>query len=121
MNVGVCGKMVVAVLAVACSIGAHHAAARTLSDGLPWSRMTEEDRKIAMGTINRALDEGSAGTTYRWDNPATKATGSITPRKTFTRDGMTCRDAQIHASAGGRQNTSRWKLCKTAEGWKALE
>ena len=114
-------KTFAALLVIACAMGMHQAAARTLTDGLPWSRMTDDDRKIAMGTINRALDEGVAGTAYRWDNPATKATGSITPRKTFTRDGMTCRNAEIRASAGGKQNTSRWKMCKTPEGWKALE
>jgi surface antigen len=121
MNASVVVKAVAALFFVVCAAGAAQAAGRSFADSLPWSRMTDEDRTIAMGTINRALDEGAPGTTYRWDNPATKASGSITPKKTFTHAGMTCRDVEIHASADGRQNTSRWKMCKTAEGWKALE
>ena len=110
-----------AALVLAASAATCSAASRSFLESLPSSHMTEEDRRIAMATINSALDEGKAGSTYRWDNPATKASGSITPQQPFSQAGMTCRSAEIDASAGGQRNITRWKLCKTPEGWKILE
>ncbi len=121
MNASVVAKGIAALMFAAVTVGAAEAAGRSFADSLPWSKMTDEDRTIAMGAMTRALDEGTAGTTYRWDNPATKASGSITPKKASAQGGLTCRDAEIHVSAGGRENTSRWKMCKTPEGWKALQ
>jgi surface antigen len=107
------------VFALASMLG--HAASRSFYQGLPISHMTDEDYAIAMKVIDAALDEGAEGTTYRWENRATGASGTITPRKSFSRNGMSCRDARIEAAAGGQRNDSAWTLCKTAQGWKVLE
>ena len=87
----------------------------------PITHMTKEDRAIADGVIKSALDEGKDGQAYKWNNPKTGATGSITPGAPFERDGKTCRKAQFMNSAGGRTNESAWTLCKLPEGWKAVD
>ena len=88
---------------------------------LPSTYMTEQDRKIAIDKINRALDGGNDGQTYRWENPATGASGSVTPKSSFTRDGARCRSADFSTTAGGRKNASTWKLCKVGDGWKIVD
>lgn len=97
------------------------AADRAFYNELPLTYMTPEDRKIAVERINRALDDGNDGETYRWQNAATGASGSVTPKASFTRNGARCRNADFSTTAGGRKNASTWKLCKTPEGWKIVD
>ncbi len=87
----------------------------------PVSRMTKDDFQIANGVIRSALEEGRDGEAYAWENPATGASGSVTPRTAFVRDGKTCRRAQFAVSAGGLKNVSSWTLCKLPDGWKAVD
>ena len=100
--------------------------ARAINEGLfardaPISRMTEEDFRIAGEVIRKALDEGQQGRPYEWKNPATGASGSITPGASFERGGIPCRAARFTIAAGGKSNASAWNLCKTSEGWKVTE
>ena len=88
---------------------------------LPASHMTDEDRRIATTAIRTALDDGADGTSYRWENRQTGASGAVLPKKSFTRDGMRCRQADFSVSAGGRDNKSTWNVCRTADGWKILD
>ena len=97
------------------------AVARAFWTELPVTYMNEQDRKIAIERINSALDDGNDGETYRWENPATGASGSVTPKKRFTRDGAHCRNADFSTTAGGRKNASTWKLCKLGDGWKIVD
>ena len=107
------------VLIVAPSIT--QGAARAFWTELPISHMNEQDKKIAIERINSALDSGKDGETYRWENPATGASGSVTPKGSFTRDGARCRSADFSTTAGGRKNASTWKLCKVGDGWKIVD
>jgi surface antigen len=87
----------------------------------PIARMTEDDLRIASAVIREALDNGKQDQAYEWKNEATSASGSITPVKTFTRAGMTCRGANFVIAAGGRISRTSWNLCKTPDGWKVAE
>jgi surface antigen len=100
--------------------------ARAINEGLfardaPITRMTEEDFRIAGEVIRKALDEGQQGRPYAWKNPATGASGSITPGASFKRGGMPCRAAHFTIAAGGKSNASAWNLCRTSDGWKVAE
>ena len=97
------------------------AVARAFWSELPVTYMNEQDRKIAIDRINSALDGGNDGETYRWENPATGASGSVTPKGSFTQDGNRCRSADFATTAGGRKNASTWKLCKIGDGWKIVD
>jgi len=87
----------------------------------PLSKMTQQDFDIAGAVMRKALDEGKDGQAYEWRNPKTSASGTVTPLASFERNGMKCRGAAFTTNAGGKASSSRWNLCKTAEGWKVLE
>ena len=86
----------------------------------PMGKMTDADFTIARAAVDDALDNAADGEKREWKNPTTKASGTILPRKTFTRDGMRCRAADFATSAGGKSGQSKWNLCKKDGEWKIL-
>jgi surface antigen len=107
------GALAVLVFAVAAFAGPY--------GKFPTTHLTSADTKIMMATMDKALDEGEAGRAYPWQNHSTGASGSITPKDSFSRKGMQCRNAEVTLSAGGQKSVSGWKFCKTPKGWKVLE
>ena len=87
----------------------------------PLGKLTKNDITIARAEIQKALDTGKDGQTFTWNNPETKATGTIKPTKTFTKDGMRCRATEFATSAGGERGASTWNLCSTKDGWKVAQ
>lgn len=87
----------------------------------PLGHMTKSDISIARAEIGKALDTGKDGQTHTWSNPETKASGTIKPTKTFTKDGMRCRATEFTTSAGGERGASTWNLCSTKDGWKVAQ
>ena len=107
--------------AVAGASSACFAQALDFYKDLPASHMNDEDRRVARSAIASALEGGQDGATYRWENLATGASGSVMPKRSFSRNGMPCRSAEFFVSAGGRQNVSTWNVCKTDQGWKVVD
>ena len=87
----------------------------------PLGKLTKSDVTIARAEFTKALDTGKDGQTHTWSNPETKASGTIKPTKTFTKDGMRCRAAEFTTSAGGEHGASTWNLCNTKDGWKVAQ
>ena len=87
----------------------------------PITRMTQEDFDIAGAVMRKALDEGEQGHAYPWSNPATSASGTVTPLASFTREGMRCRGAAFSITTRGETSRSEWNLCRTPQGWKVAE
>lgn len=87
----------------------------------PMGKLKKSDIAIARAEIGKALDAGKDGETYNWSNPETKASGTIRPTKTFTKDGMRCRATEFTTSAGGEKGASTWNLCNTKNGWKVAQ
>ncbi len=87
----------------------------------PVAKMTQEDFDVASAVMRKALDEGKDGQAYEWKNPKTSAAGTITPQAAFEKNGMKCRGAAFTTTAGGKEGSSRWNLCKTPGGWKVLD
>jgi surface antigen len=87
----------------------------------PVASMTDDDFAIAVPVVGDALERGRDGTTYRWANPASGASGSITPTAAFVRNDFACRSADFAIADGGRTRTSAWTLCNAADGWKVLD
>ena len=84
----------------------------------PLGHLKKDDVTIARSLISKTLDTGEDGQTQTWSNPKTKASGTIKPTKTFTKDSMRCRVAEFTTLAGGERGASSWTLCKTKDGWK---
>ena len=87
----------------------------------PLGHLKKSDIAIARAEIKKALDTGKDGQTFTWANPETKASGTIKPTKTFTKDGMRCRATEIATSAGGERGASTWNVCSTKDGWKIAQ
>lgn len=87
----------------------------------PMGKLKKSDVAIARTEIGKALDKGKDGETYNWSNPETKASGTIKPTNTFTKDGMRCRATEFTTSAGGERGASTWNLCSTKDGWKVAQ
>jgi len=87
----------------------------------PITRMTKDDFEIAGAVVRKALDEGQEGQAYPWKNPATSASGTVTPLASFTREGLRCRGAAFTITTRGETSRSQWNLCRTPEGWKVAE
>ena len=77
---------------------------------------------VAAGAVmRRVLEEGQDGQSYPWKNPATSASGTVTPLASFTRQGMRCRGPAFVITTRGETSRSQWNLCRTPEGWKVAE
>ena len=87
----------------------------------PLGHLKKSDVTIARAEIRKTLDTGKDGETSTWSNPETKASGTIKPTKTFTKDGMRCRATEFTTSAGGERGASTWNLCSTKDGWKVVQ
>lgn len=87
----------------------------------PLGHLSKSDIAIARTEIAKALDTGEDGQTFTWTNPETKASGTVKPTKTFTKDGMRCRATDFATSAGGERGASTWNLCSTKDGWKVAQ
>lgn len=85
----------------------------------PLSKMTTEDLTLMRATIRESLDQGVDGTSKRWENPKTGASGVVTPLKSFQRDGAPCRLVEIFNEAQGFSGRTRYDFCKQPDGtWK---
>lgn len=83
--------------------------------------LDEEDRRRALGALAIALDPQGNGATVRWDNPVSKAHGSVTPTGfAYPADDLICRafSAQFDTVAGPeaakgsacRDKDAQWSL-----------
>ncbi len=107
---------------IAVSFSSHVFAINELFLGRgPLAHLKEDDIEIARTEIMKTLDNGADGQTQAWANPKTKASGTIKPTKTFTKDGMRCRAAEFTTSAGGERGASTWNVCHTKDGWKIAQ
>jgi surface antigen len=84
----------------------------------PLAKMTKADTDIAMASVRETLDKAADGEKRTWSNPATGATGTITPRRSFVLDSLGCREVFFETRAGGVSGSSKWTLCKHGAEWK---
>ena len=87
----------------------------------PLGHLTKSDIEIARAEIRKALDTAKDGQPHTWSNPETKASGTVKPTRTFTKDGMRCRATEFTTSAGGERGASTWNLCSTKDGWRVVQ
>jgi len=67
--------------------------------------LDEEDRRRALGALAIALDPQGNGAPVRWDNPVSKARGTVTPAGfAYPENDLVCRafSAQFETSAGAQ-------------------
>ena len=87
----------------------------------PIEKMTKEDIALLVKHSNEALSTNENGHTSGWTNPKTGASGTATPLRSFTRQGMKCREAEYTNNAGGFNGAGRYTLCRVPNGeWKLV-
>lgn len=85
----------------------------------PLSRFNDDDNKLFMAAIDKALTEGSDGVPMTWSNPKTPANGVITPQRSFVADGMKCRDLLIANTFRTLKGEAEHTFCQNSAGqWK---
>jgi surface antigen len=75
-------------------------------------KMDESDRR----KMTQALDQNAAGQSTKWKNDSTGATYTVTPKKTFVRDGRECRTFDQEAVVDGEPRKMTGTACKRADG-----
>lgn len=80
--------------------------------------MSKEDLKLLQGALNEALGSAPDGSVVAWNNPATGASGTVTPLKSSTQGGRPCRAVQTFTDARGRRETGQWEFCKQGAKWQ---
>lgn len=82
----------------------------------PVAKMTKDDLALFQSNLRAALDQNADGSTRRWENPATGASGTLTPVSTYEQDGATCRRLEIVNTVQGITGRSTFNMCRQADG-----
>jgi len=120
-------KSIVRASIFACSI----ATAPTLVLGFDFSFLNQApiryfndaDLKLLSGAVDRALDKAKQGEKIDWSNAQTGTSGSITPIRSFVRDGDECRRLEVvnrSKKATRGSASSEVDFCKVEGSWKIL-
>lgn len=103
-------------MAAAVALASVSAAGRPLDfyNGMrdtPITRFSKADVDIMTKTINKALDSGEDGVTTRWENPGSRASGSVTPSKD-PKGRPDCKLARVENRHGTLQNSGDYIFCR---------
>jgi surface antigen len=76
--------------------------------------------KAYMGqTTQASLEHTRSGETSRWQNPDTGHAGTVTPTRTYQRNGTYCREFQQSVTIGGTREDAYGTACRQPDGtWK---
>lgn len=77
----------------------------------------QEDTRRAMGALAIALDPQGSGAPVNWDNPDSRAKGTVTPvGQPFVRDDEVCRDFEALVVRTGRPARREGTACRISTG-----
>lgn len=110
-------------LALALALAAVPAVAQNwvgLLKNTPAERFDDEDLRLFLDTSRKALAEGKDGETASWENPKTRARGTIQVLRTFEWKSNPCKEVKIHNEAQGRKGDSTLGLCQVDGKWRLL-
>jgi surface antigen len=80
--------------------------------GLPVA-LDDEDRRRALGALAIALDPQGNGATVHWDNPVSKARGSVTPAGyAYPANDLICRDFNAQFTTASGPEMTRGAACR---------
>lgn len=88
-----------------------------------YSRMSEEDQRLAAATVQDALETELDNATRRWSNKRSGISGKVTPVKTFMTDaGVFCRDYRETVSLGDAEGSHLETACREESGvWHPVD
>jgi hypothetical protein len=75
--------------------------------------LDEEDRRRAMGALGIALDPQGNGASVAWNNPVSKAHGTMTPvGYAYPENGLICRKFSAHIESAAGLETDSGAACR---------
>jgi len=82
-----------------------------------------EDQRRALGALAIALDPQGNGATVHWDNPVSKAKGSLTPvGYAYPKNGLICRSFTAQIESPGLNQSAHGVACRDkAADWSLAE
>jgi hypothetical protein len=87
----------------------------------PFAKFSKEDSALMMAKVDQALKAEKDGETLEWKNPATPASGSVTPLARFTADGLACRRLRVANAYGDLKAEGVYRFCEKPAGkWKLI-
>lgn len=88
-----------------------------------YKSMSRDDRRLADRTVRKALETALSGTTFRWHNPDTGHSGTVTPLETYqTQNGYFCRSYRETLTIAPRTEQYRDQACRDKKGiWRTLK
>lgn len=95
----------------------------TFLDQAPIRFFNDADLKLLSESADKALDDAKDGEAVAWSNEQTGNSGTLTPTRSFTRDGRDCRRLEVVSMARKATRgsaTSRVDFCKVEGAWKIL-
>ena len=75
--------------------------------------LDEEDRRRLEQARQQALTSNEM---VAWSNPDSGNSGRITPKRSYTTDGVDCKDAENYIMAGGKEETTSFSSCEQPDG-----
>jgi surface antigen len=109
--------------------GSHHKDRGALVGGLVgalaggWlgGQLDRYDRRYAQPAYFSAFEEAPYGSSVSWRNPDTGHYGTVTPTRSYDRDGSQCRDYSQRIVIDGRSETGYGTACRQADGsWQIV-
>ena len=82
----------------------------------PVTRLSTEELKTFVSTIQKTLETGADGVTVEWKAPKTPFTSKITPVSTEIEGKRKCRDTTIESEAKDRFQRGTYSFCKADTG-----
>lgn len=84
--------------------------------------LDKADRAHAQRTTQTALETYPTNKTATWNNPDSKASGSVTPTRTYqAADGTNCRDYETTIYVDGKSETAKGTACRQPDGsWRVV-
>ncbi len=95
----------------------------TFLDQAPIRFFNDADLKMMSDAADQALDNSADGEAVSWSNEQTGSSGTLTPVRSFTRDGRDCRRLSVVSLASKATRgsaTSNVDFCKVDGTWKIL-
>ena len=105
----------VACLALAAPLA--HAAGLGFMGRGPMAKFSQEDHDQFRGALGRALSTDKLNEAVSWSNPKSPAKGSITPQKSFERDGLPCRTLRVVNEYSDLRSDGVYSMCKRDGRW----
>lgn len=82
----------------------------------PAELFTVQDYELFDAALKKALDELRQEGAVQWDNPDTRAGGSVTVVREYQREGSACKRLRLDNHANNRKGHTTFDFCRQADG-----